>query len=68
MTGLTNRINAPKRQAIFQEVRMPELFEDKIDEPIRFRGGWKGLYIFVLIYAALQILLLYLFTLAFNHS
>lgn len=31
-------------------------------EMVRFWGGWKGLYLFVLIYGILQIGLLYLFT------
>ena len=36
------------------------------DEPLNFRGGWKGLYIFLLIYGLLQILILYIFTAVFN--
>lgn len=35
-------------------------------EQIGFRGGWKGLYLFILIYGMLQIALLYLFTLRYN--
>ncbi|MCI0490766.1 MAG: hypothetical protein L0229_29580 [Blastocatellia bacterium] len=47
---------------------MTEEIENQSEEQINFRGGWRGLYIFILVYAALQIVLLYLFTLAFNNS
>lgn len=40
--------------------------EDDPNEMIRFWRGWKGLYLFVLIYGVLQIGLLYLFTVVFN--
>jgi hypothetical protein len=39
---------------------------DMESEDLRFWGGWKGFYVFVLIYGALQILLLYLLSRAFN--
>ncbi|MEW6213022.1 MAG: hypothetical protein AB1631_32160 [Acidobacteriota bacterium] len=35
-------------------------------ERIGFWGGWRGLYLFILIYGLLQVVLLYLFTLRYN--
>ncbi|HLG15890.1 MAG TPA: hypothetical protein VJH03_15495 [Blastocatellia bacterium] len=37
-------------------------------ERIRFWRGWKGLYLFIIVYGAIQIALLYVFTLMLNHS
>jgi ascorbate-specific PTS system EIIC-type component UlaA len=39
---------------------------DESDETISFPGGWKGLYIFLVIYGFLQIVILYWFTATFN--
>jgi hypothetical protein len=39
---------------------------DKSEEQVSFAGGWKGLYIFIVIYGVLQVVLLYIFTLALN--
>jgi hypothetical protein len=36
------------------------------DEEIDFWGGWKGLYLFILLYGLLQVILLHLFTRAYN--
>lgn len=36
------------------------------DEATGFPGGWKGLYVFLLIYGVLQVVLLYIFTVALN--
>ncbi|HEY7912382.1 MAG TPA: hypothetical protein VIG62_10775 [Blastocatellia bacterium] len=36
------------------------------DESLDFPGGWKGLYIFQIFYGALQVVLLYVFTVMFN--
>ena len=47
---------------------MPEEIDNQSEEQITFWGGWKGIYLFILIYAALQIVLLYMFTVAFNNS
>jgi hypothetical protein len=47
------------------------LMADKIDEDderLEFWGTWNRLYLFILIYAILQIVILYFFTRAFNHS
>jgi hypothetical protein len=42
--------------------------EEDPKEIVRFWGGWKGLYISVVLYGVLQIGLLYLFTFLFNGS
>jgi hypothetical protein len=47
---------------------MAEKIEDDDDERLEFWGTWKRLYIFIIIYAILQIVILYFFTRAFNHS
>ncbi|HEX5731384.1 MAG TPA: hypothetical protein VF131_01010 [Blastocatellia bacterium] len=39
---------------------------DEPDEAISFPGGWKGLYIFLVIYGFLQIAILYWFTATLN--
>lgn len=39
---------------------------DSSKEQIGFPGGWKGLYIFIVVYGVLQVILLYIFTLALN--
>jgi hypothetical protein len=40
---------------------------DKEDEePLAFWGGWRGLYIFLIVYGALQVVLLYIFTQSLN--
>lgn len=39
---------------------------DEPGEEIRFPGGWKGLYIFLIIYGFLQIVALYWFTATLN--
>lgn len=44
---------------------MPDEPEDE-REQIGFRGGWKGLYLFIFVYGLIQIVLLYLFTRTFN--
>jgi hypothetical protein len=36
------------------------------EEIIDFRGGWKGLYLFIAVYGVLQIALLYIYTISFN--
>ena len=41
---------------------------EKAKEEIGFWKSWRGLYAFVLVYGLLQIALLYLFTLALNHT
>ena len=40
--------------------------DKKDDEPLHFWHGWKGLYVFLLVYGVFQILLLYVFTRVFN--
>ncbi len=42
------------------------MIENDDDERIDFAGGWKGLYLFIIIYGIAQIILLYIFTRAFN--
>jgi len=39
---------------------------DEPEETNRFPGGWKGLYIFLVIYGFLQIVILYWLTVTFN--
>ena len=39
---------------------------DELDEKIGFPGGWKGVFIFLIIYGFLQIVALYWFTVALN--
>ncbi|HKY05177.1 MAG TPA: hypothetical protein VJQ56_09825 [Blastocatellia bacterium] len=39
---------------------------DKAEEKIGFWYGWKGLYVFLIIYGLLQIVLLYIFTKILN--
>ena len=41
---------------------------DDVEEPIAFFGGWKGLYIFIVIYGIVQIVLLYIFTAMLNQN
>lgn len=41
---------------------------DDPQDRIAFIGNWRGLYVFILLYGVLQVLLLYLFTVAFNHA
>ena len=36
------------------------------EERVDFWGGWKGLYIFLLVYGVFQIALLYVFTTTYN--
>lgn len=45
---------------------MPDNRPRDDDEEFGFPGGWKGLYLFVLVYGALQIVLLYIFTIIYN--
>jgi len=45
---------------------MSEKSADDAEEQIGFPGGWKGLYIFLVIYGVIQVILLYLITLALN--
>ncbi|HWP43037.1 MAG TPA: hypothetical protein VNO14_07370 [Blastocatellia bacterium] len=45
---------------------MPEEPSRDLQERIDFWGGWKGLYIFLVIFGLIQIALLYFFTTAFN--
>jgi hypothetical protein len=47
---------------------MAEKIDDDDDERLEFWGTWKRLYIFIIIYGILQIVVLYFFTRAFNHS
>jgi hypothetical protein len=47
---------------------MSESLKEEPNEPISFPGGWKGIYIFIIIYGTLQIALLYWFTVTFNRS
>lgn len=36
-------------------------------DDIKFFGGWKGVYVLILVSGAVQLALLYLFTRYFNH-
>ncbi len=45
---------------------MDEDPDKSTDERIGFWGGWKGLYIFIIVYGLVQVILLYLFTLRYN--
>lgn len=45
---------------------MPEKPLEDSEEQVGFTGGWKGLYIFILVYGVLQIVLLYIFTRALD--
>jgi hypothetical protein len=47
---------------------MIEEREDEQGDRLGFWSSWRQLYIFIIVYAILQIVLLYIFTLIFNHS
>ena len=47
---------------------MPDKPADEGNEPIAFWGGWKGLYLFIIVYAIAQIVFLYFFTTTLNRS
>jgi hypothetical protein len=47
---------------------MPEKPDDDDDIRLEFWGSWKRLYLFIIVYGILQIVVLYFFTRAFNHS
>jgi asparagine N-glycosylation enzyme membrane subunit Stt3 len=46
---------------------MTEEPEEVDDERLGFWSTWRRLYVFIIVYAILQIVLLYLFTRIFNH-
>jgi hypothetical protein len=47
---------------------MADKIDEDDDERLEFWGTWNRLYLFILIYAILQIVILYFFTRIFNHS
>ncbi len=47
---------------------MLEKPEDDDDTRLEFWGSWNRLYLFLIVYGILQIVVLYFFTRAFNHS
>ena len=47
---------------------MTEKPEDDSDTRLAFWGSWQRLYLYIIVYAILQIVVLYFFTRAFNHS
>jgi hypothetical protein len=47
---------------------MSDRLQEEPGDEIGFPGGWRGLYIFVIVYGILQIALLYWFTVALNRS
>jgi hypothetical protein len=50
------------------DILMPEKIDNEDDERLEFWGSWNRLYLFIIIYAILQIVILYFFTRTFNHS
>ena len=45
---------------------MPDIPHDEPEEATGFPGGWRGLYIFIVIYGFVQIMILYWLTVTFN--
>jgi hypothetical protein len=45
---------------------MPEKGDGDYGEKIDFPGGWKGLYLFLLVFGVLQIAILYIYTITYN--
>ena len=45
---------------------MTNRHEEEREEEVGFWSTWRNLYVFIIVYASLQILILYWFTKAFN--